>query len=148
MEMEAHSLFYHIHLWLGNLLAFIAGVEMLILIIRKPLGLHNYISVDRIELTNRVILLLSIAYTAVFCIQLGIFFSGEYEQFAFYNRAFGKYFYAYLIMFSGKMIFPHLYWFKSMRTNLYVTFFVAFLINLDLGAWLERFIIIITSYYS
>jgi hypothetical protein len=40
-----------------------------------------------------------------------------YESFAFVNRAFGPYAWAYWIMVSCNVITPQLFWFKKIRTN-------------------------------
>ena len=40
-----------------------------------------------------------------------------YESFAFVNRAFGPYAWAYWIMVTCNVIAPQLFWFKKIRTN-------------------------------
>jgi hypothetical protein len=45
-------------------------------------------------------------------------YSGNpYERFAFINRAFGPYWWAYWIMVSCNVITPQLFWFKKIRRN-------------------------------
>jgi hypothetical protein len=45
-----------------------------------------------------------------------------YEQFAFINRALGPHQWAYWIMVFCNVVAPQLFWFKKLRTNLWVMF--------------------------
>ena len=65
------------------------------------------------------------------------------EKFAFINRAFGQYAWAYWIMISCNCIAPQILWFKRCRTSIPVLFVLSVLINI--GMWFERFVIIVTS---
>jgi molybdopterin-containing oxidoreductase family membrane subunit len=65
------------------------------------------------------------------------------EGFAFINRAFGHYWWAYLIMVSCNVICPQLFWFKWVRQN--TTFVWVISIFVNVGMWFERFVIIVTS---
>ncbi|MCC7109657.1 MAG: hydrogenase, partial [Deltaproteobacteria bacterium] len=67
----------------------------------------------------------------------------EYEGFTFINRSFGPYWWAYWIMISCNVLAPQLFWFRKMRTNLWVSWIVAALVNT--GMWFERFVITVTS---
>jgi molybdopterin-containing oxidoreductase family membrane subunit len=66
-----------------------------------------------------------------------------YESFAFKNRAFGPYAWAYWSMVSCNVIIPQLFWFKKVRQNLAITFVLSIVVNI--GMWFERFVIIVTS---
>lgn len=66
-----------------------------------------------------------------------------YEYFAFVNRAFGPYWWAYWIMFSCNVISPQLFWFKIFRTNTVLMWIVTIFVNI--GMWFERFVIVVTS---
>src|SRR5258706_195700 len=71
-------------------------------------------------------------------------YSGSiYERFTFVNRAFGPYWWAAWTMYSCNVFIPQLYWFKKMRTNLWVMFIIS--ITTNIGMWFERFVIIATS---
>jgi len=72
------------------------------------------------------------------------FYSGnEYEAFTFLNRAMGPYAWAYWTMVSCNVLFPQLFWFKKIRTNIPIMFVLAIIVNI--GMWFERFVIIVTS---
>jgi molybdopterin-containing oxidoreductase family membrane subunit len=66
-----------------------------------------------------------------------------YEKFAFMNRAFGQYAWAYWIMVSCNVITPQLFWFKKIRTSIPMMFVLSIFVNV--GMWFERFVIIVTS---
>jgi molybdopterin-containing oxidoreductase family membrane subunit len=40
---------------------------------------------------------------------------------------------------------PQIFWFRKMRRNVFVTFFMSIIVNI--GMWFERFVIIVTSLY-
>ncbi len=43
------------------------------------------------------------------------------------------------------VISPQIFWFRKLRRNLVVTFFMSVIVNI--GMWFERFVIIVTSIY-
>ncbi len=69
--------------------------------------------------------------------------ANPYEGFAFINRAFGQYAWAYWIMISCNVISPQLFWFRAIRENIWLVWTICLFINL--GMWFERFVIIVTS---
>src|SRR5678809_1226204 len=48
-------------------------------------------------------------------------------------------------MMGCNVLSPQIFWFRKMRRNLMVTFFMSILVNI--GMWFERFVIIVTSIY-
>lgn len=48
-------------------------------------------------------------------------------------------------MMACNVLSPQIFWFRKMRRNLFVTFFMSVLVNI--GMWFERFVIIVTSVY-
>jgi len=69
--------------------------------------------------------------------------ANPYEGFAFINRAFGHYAWAYWIMFSCNVFIPQLFWFKKVRCNTAFVWILSIFVNV--GMWFERFVIIVTS---
>jgi Ni/Fe-hydrogenase subunit HybB-like protein len=65
------------------------------------------------------------------------------EGFAFINRAFGPYAWAYWTMVACNVIVPQFFWFKAVRRNTAMVWVLAVLVNV--GMWMERFVIICTS---
>ncbi len=129
----------------GAIFSGFAMVETLMLFSRKLFSLEDYITINHIESMNKIIVLTGSIVGIAYLTELFIaWYSGAlYEQFAFYNRIFGKYLWAYAMMMSCNVLSPQLYWFKSMRRNLWVTFILSIFVNI--GMWFERFVIIVTS---
>ena len=69
--------------------------------------------------------------------------SNPYEGFAFINRAFGHYAWAYWIMIGCNVITPQFFWFKAVRQNIAFVWILSIFVNV--GMWFERFVIIVTS---
>jgi molybdopterin-containing oxidoreductase family membrane subunit len=66
-----------------------------------------------------------------------------FELYAFQNRAFGPYWWAYCTMIFCNVVSPQVFWSKRMRTNVAVVWIVSLLVTI--GMWFERFVIIVTS---
>lgn len=120
-------------------------VLTLLLIARKVLNYQEYITIGHLEAMSKILLLtgtlVGLAYITEFFIA---WYSGvEYEQYAFLNRAFGPYWWAYWTMMSCNLIAPQVFWFKWARTTPWFLFMVSILVNV--GMWFERFVIIVTS---
>jgi molybdopterin-containing oxidoreductase family membrane subunit len=69
--------------------------------------------------------------------------ANPYEGFAFINRAFGHYYWAYWIMVTCNVVTPQFFWFKSVRQNTTLVWILSIFVNV--GMWFERFVIIVTS---
>ncbi|MFN0069601.1 MAG: NrfD/PsrC family molybdoenzyme membrane anchor subunit [Limisphaerales bacterium] len=122
------------------------GMVLTLLVpLRTLCGLQDMITTRHIELMCKVILatgsMVGYAYGMEFFIA---WYGGNpYELYAFQNRAFGPYWWAYWIMVTCNVITPHLFWFKWCRTNMVFVFIVSIFVNI--GMWFERFVIIVTS---
>jgi molybdopterin-containing oxidoreductase family membrane subunit len=129
----------------GAVFSGFAMVLTLMIITRKALNLQDYITVNHVESMNKIIIatgsIVGIAYITELFIA---WYSGVlYEKFAFFNRAFGPYWWAYWIMMTCNVITPQLFWIKKIRRNIWITFVISIFVNI--GMWFERFVIIVTS---
>lgn len=129
----------------GAIFSGFAMVLTLMIIARKVLNLEDYITVQHIELMNKIIILtgsiVGIAYLTEFFMA---WYSGvPYEQYAFKNRMTGPYWWAYWSMMTCNVITPQLFWIKKIRTSITATFIISIFVNI--GMWFERFVIIVTS---
>jgi molybdopterin-containing oxidoreductase family membrane subunit len=71
-------------------------------------------------------------------------YSGNiYEQYQYYNRVFGYYSWAYMLIILFNVLLPQLLWIYKLRTHFMFSFVLAIIINI--GMWIERFVIIVTS---
>ena len=129
----------------GAIFSGFAMVLTLMIPCRVIFQMKELITVRHIENMAKIILLtgsmVGYAYAMEFFIA---WYSGnEYEQFAFVNRAFGQYAWAYWIMISCNVITPQLFWIKKFRTTPIIVFVLSIFVNI--GMWFERFVITVTS---
>ena len=127
----------------GAIFSGFAMVLTLMIVTRKVFKLEDYITMGHIELMNIVIIItgsiVGIAYITEFFIA---WYSGvAAEQYAFVNRMFGPYWWAYWSMMTCNVISPQLFWFKKIRTSIVATFILSLIVNI--GMWFERFVIIV-----
>lgn len=120
-------------------------VLTLLLIARHVMGYEHYITSEHLEAMTKVILLtgsiVGLAYITEFVIAA---YSGyEYEQYAFANRMFGPYAWAYWTMMFCNLMAPQVFWSKWARTTPWFIFIISIIVNI--GMWFERFVIIVTS---
>ena len=129
----------------GAIFSGFAMVLTLMLVTRKLFKLEDYITIEHIESMNKIILLTGTIVGVAYLTELFIaWYSGYvYEQFAFFNRALGPYWWSYFGMMFCNVVSPQLFWKKSWRRNIWLTFFLSIIINI--GMWFERFVIIATT---
>ena len=129
----------------GAIFSGFAMVQTLMIITRKVLNLKDYITLEHIESMNKVILLTGTIVGVAYLTELFISWYSQYpyEQFAFFNRATGPYWYTYVAMMSCNLLSPQIFWFRKMRRSVTVTFIMSIFVNI--GMWYERFVIIATT---
>jgi Ni/Fe-hydrogenase subunit HybB-like protein len=128
--------------------AIFGGFAMVLLLMvpaRELFGLKHVIKADHIEAMCKITLatgtMVGFAYGIEFFIA---WYSGVmYEKFAFINRVFGPYWWAYATMIFCNLVSPQVFWFKWARTNPWMIVLVSILVTV--GMWFERFVIIVTS---
>jgi molybdopterin-containing oxidoreductase family membrane subunit len=120
-------------------------VLTLMLPLRALYGLHDLITQRHIDNMCKICLgtgsIVGYAYIMEFFIAW--YGANPYESYAFINRAFGQYWWAYLMMFSCNVFTPQLFWFKKVRANAALVWIMSIFINV--GMWFERFVITVTS---
>jgi len=134
----------------GAVFSGFAMVQSLLIISRKVLGLEDYITMEHIDVMNKIILLTGSIVGVAYLTELFIAWYGQnpYEYFAFFqNRAniLSPLGWSYYIMMGCNVLSPQIFWFRKFRRNLVLTFFMSVIINI--GMWFERFVIIVTSIY-
>ena len=129
----------------GAIFSGFAMVLTLMIPVRSIFNLQHIVTMRHLEVMCKIILatgsMVGYAYALEFFIA---WYSGNpYERFAFTNRAFGPYAWAYWIMVSCNVISPQLFWFKKIRQNIALIWIITIFVNI--GMWFERFVITITS---
>ena len=128
--------------------AIFSGFAMVITLavpVRWIYGLESIITMGHLDKMAKIMLvtgsMVGYAYSMEFFIAW--YSNNTYESFAFVNRAFGPYAWAYWIMISCNVIVPQLFWSKRLRNSLPVLFIASIFANI--GMWFERFVIVISS---
>ncbi|MFH1197333.1 MAG: NrfD/PsrC family molybdoenzyme membrane anchor subunit [bacterium] len=129
----------------GAVFSGFAMVQNVLIFVRKIFNYEHIITMNTLENMNKIILTTGTIVGYAYGMEFFIAWYGgvQPEQFAFANRAFGPYAWAYWIMVSCNVIFPQLFWFKKIRRSIPLMFVLAVLVNV--GMWFERFVIIVTS---
>ena len=129
----------------GAIFSGFAMVLTLMLVTRRVYKLEDYITITHIELMNIIIIVTGSIVGIAYITELFVaWYSGvDAEQYAFYNRATGPYWWAYWAMMTCNVISPQLFWIKKIRTSIAATFILSIIVNI--GMWFERFVIIVTS---
>ena len=122
------------------------GMVLTLLIpIRKLCKLEDVITVRHVDLMCKVTLATGSIVGYAYGMEVFIaWYSGNpYERFAFWNRAFGPYWWSYWIMISCNVIIPQLFWFRKIREHMIIVWILSIFVNI--GMWFERFVIVVTS---
>jgi molybdopterin-containing oxidoreductase family membrane subunit len=129
----------------GAIYSGFAMVMTLAIPLRKFYHMEDFITMRHIHNMTKVMLVtgMIVAYGYANEAFFAWFSANPYEGYMMLNRMTGPYalFYWSLIAINACMI--QLFWFRSVRDNIPLLFFLSLMVNV--GMWLERFIIIVTS---
>ena len=120
-------------------------VATVLIIVRKVFDMEHIITLNHLDNMNKILLVTGsiVGYSYAMEFFIAWYSGNSFEQFAFINRAFGPYAWAYWIMISCNVGFPQLFWFKKIRRTIPIMMVIIILVNV--GMWFERFVIIVTS---
>src|ERR1017187_891236 len=129
----------------GAIYSGFAMVMTLSIPIRKFYGLEDFITMRHLENMAKVMLATGLIVAYGYMMEtFGAFYSGnQYDKFVVLNRWFGPYAFFYWMLILCNIAIPQMMWFKKIRTNVAVLFVISLIVNI--GMWLERFIIVVTS---
>jgi molybdopterin-containing oxidoreductase family membrane subunit len=130
----------------GAIYAGFAMVLTLAIPIRAMFKLHDFITMRHMENMAKITLVTGLIVTYGYLCEafFGWYSSNEYERFMLKNRVYyGPYAWSYWLLMLCNFIVPQILWSKRLRRNLAVVFVVVMFVNV--GMWLERFVIIVTS---
>jgi len=140
-----HSTVFPPYFVAGAIYSGFAMVLTLAIPLRAAYGLEEYVTDRHLDNMAKVMLAsgLVVAYgylTETFT----AWYSGHDEEwFLIVNRALGPYGWLYWLLLASNILIPQALWFASVRRNVYALFGLSLVINL--GMWLERFIIVVVS---
>jgi Ni/Fe-hydrogenase subunit HybB-like protein len=129
----------------GAIYSGFAMVLTLAIPLRAVYGLKDFITDRHLDNMAKVMLAtgLMVAYGYAMEAFFGWYSANEYEWYMIRNRALGPYAWSYWALIACNVIAPQFLWSRRIRTNPFWLFILAIVVNI--GMWLERFVIIVTS---
>ncbi len=129
----------------GAIYSGFAMVLTLAIPMRAIYGLEDFITMRHLQNMAKVMLLTGLIVAYGYGVEAFIAWYGGnyYEGFMMLNRINGPYWPQYWALIFCNVIFPQLLWFKKVRMNVPLLFVISIVVNI--GMWLERFVIIVLS---
>jgi Ni/Fe-hydrogenase subunit HybB-like protein len=129
----------------GAIYSGFAMVLTLIIPVRKMYHMEAYVTDRHLDYMAKVMLATGLIVLYGYMSELFFaFYSGSYyEGFMMMNRITGPYWWSYASLILCNGVIPQLLWIKKVRSNTLALFAISIVVNI--GMWLERFVIIVTS---
>ena len=129
----------------GAIFSGTAMVMTLVVPMRKIYGLEKIITVDHFDKLAQVMLVTSLIVTFAYGVEwaLALYSGHKFEMAHFMYRLKGDYRYLYWLMILCNSILPLTVFVRRLRRNLVFLFILSLFVNV--GMWLERFVIIVSS---
>jgi molybdopterin-containing oxidoreductase family membrane subunit len=129
----------------GAIYAGFAMVLTLSIPVRKLFRLEDFITMRHLDNMGKVMLATGLIVGYGYMMEaFTAFYSGnEYERFMIINRMTGPYAVMYWMLIACNIVTPQFLWFRKVRAKVGALFAIAMVVNV--GMWLERFVIVITS---
>ncbi len=129
----------------GAIYSGFAMVMTLAIPIRAIYKLEDFITMRHLQNMAKVMLVtgLIVAYGYLTEAFIAWYSADKYEGFVPLNRLTGPYAIAYWSLILCNIVIPQLLWLKKVRLNVPLLFIISIIVNV--GMWLERFVIIVTS---
>ena len=129
----------------GAIFSGFAMVLTLAIPLRAVYGLHDFITLRHLGNMAKVMLTtgLIVAYGYLMEVFFAWYSGNEHEWYLAVNRAMGPDAAAYWMLILCNVLIPQLLWFRAVRRNVPLLFIISIVINV--GMWLERFVIIVIS---
>jgi Ni/Fe-hydrogenase subunit HybB-like protein len=129
----------------GAIYSGFAMVLVLAIPIRKFYGIEDLITMRHVENSAMVMLATGwiVCYGYAFEAFMNWYGGDPYESFLRWNRLHGPYSGFYYALLFTNLVVPQVLWFKRFRTSPIWLFFIS--LDVLVGMWLERFIIVIVS---
>jgi Ni/Fe-hydrogenase subunit HybB-like protein len=129
----------------GAIYSGFAMVMTLAIPLRKAYGLEDFITMRHLDNMARVMLAtgLIVAYGYMTEAFMAWYSANTYEQAMMMGRLVGPYAFAYYLLILCNVLIPQALWFERVRSSVPVLFAISIVVNV--GMWLERFVIVVTS---
>ncbi len=129
----------------GALYSGVAMVLTLVIPMRKAWGLEKYLTGKHLDALAKLCLLAGLVVTYAYAVQVFLAWYGAdaVERASFWSRMFGSYWWASWTMITCTALAPQLLWFERVRRSIPALWAVSILV--DIGMWLEYYVVIVTS---
>jgi Ni/Fe-hydrogenase subunit HybB-like protein len=140
-----HSTIFPPYFVAGAIFSGFAMVMTLAIPIRSFYGLEDFITMRHLQAMAKVLLGTGLIVAYGYMMEGFVaWYSGNiYEQYTQLNRMFGPYAPLFWSLMLCNVVVPQALWFQRIRANVPALFVIAVVVNI--GMWLERFIIVVTS---
>ena len=140
-----HSTIFPPYFVAGAIFSGFAMVLTIAIPLRSFFGLKDMITAKHLDNMAKVMLCtgLIVGYGYIMELYVAWFNGNLYERFVFSNRILGPYAPAFASLIFCNILTPQLLWFRKVRSNPVMLFILSIIVNI--GMWLERFVIVITS---
>ena len=140
-----HSTVFPPYFVAGAVFSGFAMVLTLAIPLRAAYGLHDFVTDRHLDNMAKIMLATGLMVGYGYLVEsFTAWYSGSvYEQYMLMNRLFGAYRYFFWMLLFCNVVIIHLLWFPQVRRNVVALFILSLFVNL--GMWLERFIIVAQS---
>ena len=140
-----HSTIFPPYFVAGAIFSGFAMVLTLAIPLRAVYRLHDFVTMKHLDYMAKILLAtgLIVAYGYMMETFMAWYSGNEYEIYMIMNRMTGPYATMYWITIFCNAIVIQALWFRRVRSSVPALFVIAILVNV--GMWLERFIIVVTS---
>ena len=129
----------------GAIYSGFAMVLTLAIPVRRFYGMESLITMRHIDNMAKIMLAtgLIVGYGYAMELFFAWYSANPHEKFMMWNRMFGPYGWSYWTLISINVVMVQFLWLKGVRNNTTLLFIMSIFVNI--GMWLERFVIIVTS---
>jgi Ni/Fe-hydrogenase subunit HybB-like protein len=140
-----HSTIFPPYFVAGAIYSGFAMVLNIVIPVRKIYHLESLITMRHLNNMGNVMLATGMMVAYGYLMEAFMaWYSGDiFEQYMMANRAFGPYAWSFWALMLFNVLLPQLLWWRRIRTHVVALFLVSLSVNI--GMWLERFVIVITS---
>ncbi len=145
IEPGWHTTIFPPYFVAGAIYSGFAMVLTLVIPVRAIYGLKGLITQRHLDNMAKILLATGIMVFYGYLNEMFFaWYSGnKYEGFMMVNRMTGPYAFQFWMLIVCNGLIPQLLWFRRVRLNIPVLFVISIIVNI--GMWLERYIIVITS---
>jgi len=140
-----HSTIFPPYFVAGALFSGFAMALTISIPLRAVFGLKDFITLRHLDNIAKIMLVcgLIVAYSYAMEVFMAFYSGDQFEKYMVLNRMRGPYAPIYWIVLLFNVVLPQSLWFRRVRLSVITLFVLSIVVNI--GMWLERFMIIVTS---